>query len=100
MRQIELTKQAAQDLRRERHYLNSKRVGSGDDFVGEFVQLVQSLTKLPMTGRKDFLESGRVRSLPKWHKLIAYNFNDQTITVFAIRDTRVRKRSKSSAFSA
>jgi hypothetical protein len=44
MRQIELTKQAAQDLRRERLYLNSQRKGAGDDFVGEFVRLVQSLT--------------------------------------------------------
>lgn len=88
MRRIELTKQAAQDLRRERHYLETQRKGIGEDFVGAFVEVVQSLTKLPMTGRNDATRYGRIRSLPKWHKLIAYDFDDQTVTVFAIRDTR------------
>lgn len=88
MRGIELTKQAAQDLRRERRYLETQRKGTGDDFVGAFVQVVGSLAKLPMTGREDSTQYGRIRSLPKWHKLIAYDFDDQTVTVFAIRDTR------------
>jgi plasmid stabilization system protein ParE len=88
MRRIALTKQAAQDLRRERRYLETQRKGTGDDFVGAFVQVVQSLTKLPMTGRDDAKQYGRIRSLPKWHKVIAYDFDEDTITVFAIRDTR------------
>jgi plasmid stabilization system protein ParE len=79
---------AKQDLRSALAWLRRHNRRASIDAELDILNMIVSISQRPFAGRSDIMKDVKLRSLPKWHRRIAYQIEGDAIRLLSIRDTR------------
>ena len=91
MMEIEWSPRAQHDLLTTLAWLLSRSPTSAERAAEDILGAVQSAARRPYANRSAQISdssSSRIKSLPKWHKIIIYKVEPDRIVIVSIRDTR------------
>jgi plasmid stabilization system protein ParE len=88
MMAIEWSPQAKADLLVSLAWLLSRNAPSAEKAARDIQRAVELAAAFPMANRAARSEFERIKSLPKWHKIIIYKVEIDRIVIVSIRDTR------------
>jgi plasmid stabilization system protein ParE len=79
---------AKQDFRSALAWLRRHNRRAAIDAELDILNMIVSIAQRPFAGRSDIQSDVKLRSLPKWHRRIAYRIEGDDIRLLSIRDTR------------
>lgn len=88
VRAILWTHEARNDLKDALAWLRTRNRIAAARMEQDILDLVAAAAKRPEAGRQGQIEQVRLRSLPRWHRRLAYQLRDDSILILSIKDTR------------
>jgi plasmid stabilization system protein ParE len=82
---------AKQDLRTALAWLRRQNRHAAVNAELDILNMIMSISQRPFAGRSEIEIDVRLRSLPKWHRRIAYRIDGDDIRILSIRDTRQKE---------
>jgi plasmid stabilization system protein ParE len=81
---------AKQDFRSALAWLRRQNRRAAMNAELDILNMIVSISQRPSAGRSDNATDVKLRSLPKWHRRIAYRIEGDDIRILSIRDARQR----------